>query len=129
MEQRAGRQVPPAGQQAGVQGLQQAHRHHPHQWQEGEEAVGTYCTGILQCPQPFSSPYLDLAECIPVSDLRGGADGRVQPQHDETLRARRAAHNNTVMKSGSRHPLNLGSSAAVPCLKCLKSDKIDWDVC
>ena len=38
VERGAGRQVPPAGQQAGVQGLQQAHRHHPDQWQEGEEA-------------------------------------------------------------------------------------------
>ena len=37
MERGAGRQVPPAGQQAGVQGLQQAHRHHPDQWQEGEK--------------------------------------------------------------------------------------------
>ena len=55
VERGARRQVPPAGQQAGVQGLQQAHRHHPDQWQEGEEEVGTYCTGILQCPQPFSS--------------------------------------------------------------------------
>ena len=116
MELGAGRQVPPADQQAGVQGLQQAHRHHPHQWQEGE----AHTADLLA---------LVLVDCIPVSDLRGGADGRVQPQHDETLRARRAAHSNTVMKSGSRHPLNLGSSAAVPCLKCLKSDKIDWDVC
>ena len=38
VEQRARRRVPPA-QQAGVQGLQQGHRHHAHQRQEGEGGV------------------------------------------------------------------------------------------
>ena len=62
-------------------------------------------TLLMQYPHSHNPPgplTLVLSECIPVSDLRGGADGRVQPEHDETLRARRAAHsNNTVMRSGS----------------------------
>ena len=69
----------------------------------GRKVRKQWHTLLMQYPHSHNPPgplTLVLSECIPVSDLRGGADGRVQPEHDETLRARRAAHSNTVMKSG-----------------------------